>query len=65
MVHRDRRPFACSEPGCGKSFKQKAHADKHLTSVHRKEKPCQCFCGARFREKYNMKQHQKAVHNMR
>lgn len=64
MVHRDARPFVCPEGGCDKAFKQKAHADKHFSSVHQKLKPCVCFCGAAFREKYNMKQHQKAVHNI-
>lgn len=64
MVHREARPFKCPEPNCDKAFKQKAHAEKHHSSVHQKLKPCVCFCGAAFRENYNMKQHQRAVHNM-
>lgn len=64
MVHREARPFKCPEPGCDKQFKQKAHAEKHHASVHEKLKPCVCFCGKAFRENYNLKQHQKAVHNM-
>lgn len=64
MVHREARPFKCPESECNKTFKQKAHAEKHFASVHQKLKPCVCFCGAAFRENYNMKQHQRAVHNM-
>lgn len=63
MVHREARPFQCADPDCDKTFKQKAHAEKHYASVHQKLKPCVCFCGKAFRENYNMKQHQKAVHN--
>lgn len=64
MVHREARPFQCPDTECDKAFKQKAHAEKHYSSVHQKLKPCVCFCGAAFRENYNMKQHQRAVHNM-
>lgn len=65
MVHREDRPFKCVAPNCDKAFKQKAHAEKHHSSVHRKLKPCVCFCGAAFRENYNMKQHQRTVHGMK
>lgn len=64
QVHREARPFRCQDSACGKAFKQKAHAEKHFSSVHQKLKPIVCFCGASFRENYNLKQHQRAVHNM-
>lgn len=62
MVHRNERPYTCPDPNCNKSFKQRAHADKHFASVHQKYRPCVCHCGAAFREKYNLRMHQKAVH---
>jgi hypothetical protein len=64
MVHLSKRPYKCSEPGCDMAFKQKAHAEKHMASVHLKLRPCVCFCGAAFRENYNLKQHQRSVHHM-
>lgn len=64
MVHRNVRPFHCPDAKCDKAFKQRAHAEKHFASVHEKKRPCKCFCGSAFREKYNLKMHQKAVHGI-
>lgn len=43
-VHTDVRPYAC--PECGKTFRHRSRVEKHVRSVHRKEKDHQCpVCG--------------------
>lgn len=61
-IHTDERPFACEQPGCGKSFRRQDHLKDHRF-IHNKIKPFICLqCGKSFAQNRTLNTH-KATHN--
>lgn len=60
-LHKNLRPYRCSHPGCGKTFKRATHLTRHLAG-HLTEKPHVCQvdgCGKSFSTSDRLKRHQK------
>ncbi|XP_077137538.1 LOW QUALITY PROTEIN: uncharacterized protein LOC143803641 [Ranitomeya variabilis] len=57
-IHKDERPFSCSE--CGKHFSRKSNLMEHVT-IHTGNKPFSCSeCGKCFTRKSNLMKHVKS-----
>jgi uncharacterized Zn-finger protein len=57
-VHSGERPFACSEPGCGKSFAVKARYNAHVKLKHSLNRPHVCeVCDRGFVTAYQLEEH--------
>ncbi|CAH1777608.1 unnamed protein product [Owenia fusiformis] len=62
-IHLDSREFSCSF--CNKTFRRKEHRDRHITThTGAKNYACQ-FCDAKFSRKYDLKLHQRGVHDQK
>ncbi|CAI2736901.1 unnamed protein product [Dicrocoelium dendriticum] len=60
---REEYPYACER--CGKSFAAKARLQRHVTTVHLKQRDHTCeYCGKSFYFKYHVQAHVEAVHLM-
>gem|GEM_PF-4834878 len=48
---------------CGKAFKKKGNLNRHIKTVHEKQKPFKCeHCGRTFGQKEHLNKHIKVVH---
>lgn len=64
-MHSDERPYICSYPNCGKSFKRSRDQTSHHRSVHSGEKPHSCTysgCERAFALPSNLDSHIRQVH---
>ena len=52
------RPFACSHPGCVKTFTTSSNLKRH-EMIHRGERPFECHCGKTFSQRTHLIRHQK------
>lgn len=42
LTHEEKKPFACTFPGCTSAFCQKGYRDEHYLKAHTEEKPYRC-----------------------
>ena len=63
--HLKKKPFNCTEEGCGKAFALRNDLVRHISQVHLKERKYICTeagCRKKFGHKSNMERHRREVH---
>jgi general transcription factor IIIA len=66
LVHENKRPFVCAEPGCGKDYHDKKHLTAHTKASHSNMRAHVCHwegCGKKFLTSTRLKRHIKGHEN--